>query len=96
MEKLIKITTLSILFAFLLVSFFCIHPAGKPNTSMMDDYFIQNAQAQTGSNNVVAAVLFDYRGLDTLGEASVLFAVASGIFILFSGKDDKKENGRGE
>ena len=90
MKRLAKIVTLSILFAFLLVSFFCIHPAGKPNNSRMDDYFIQNAQAQTGSNNVVAAVLFDYRGLDTLGEASVLFAAASGVFILFSRIKDKE------
>ncbi len=94
MKKLTKIIILLILFTFLLVSFFYIHPVGKPNTSGMDDYFIQNAQAQTGSNNVVTAVVFDYRGLDTLGEASVLFAAASGVFVLFSGANGKKENGR--
>jgi len=94
MKRLTKIMPLAILFAFLLVSFFCIHPVGKPDTSKMDDYFIQNAQVQTGSNNVVAAVLFDYRCLDTLGEASVLFVAASGIFILFSGIEGKQENGR--
>jgi multisubunit Na+/H+ antiporter MnhB subunit len=92
MKKLTKITILLTLFAFLLVSFFYIHPADKFNTNGMDDYFIQNAQNQTGSNSVVAAVVFDYRGLDTLGEASVLFAAASGVFILFSGANDKKEN----
>ena len=96
MKRATKIVTLSILFIFLLLSIFHIHPFGKPNRYNMDDYFIQNAQNQTGSNNVVAAVLFDYRGLDTLGEASVLFAAASGIFMLFSGTEGKKENGREE
>ena len=96
MKRLAKIAPLAILFAFLLVSIFLMHPFGKPDISSMDDYFIQNAQVQTGSNNIVAAVLFDYRGLDTLGEASVLFAAASGIFILSSGTGDKKEDGREE
>ncbi len=84
MKRLIKIATLSILSAFLLVTIFDMHLVGKPSITSMDDYIIQNAQVQTGSNNVVAAILFDYRGLDTLGEASVLFAAASGVFILFS------------
>ena len=96
MKRLIKVVALSILFAFLMVSFFYIHPVGSPNNSRMDDYFIQNAQNQTGSNNVVAAVVFDYRGLDTLGEASVLFAAASGIFVLFLGTGSQKEDGREE
>jgi len=32
---------------------------------------------------VVAAVLFDYRGLDTLGEATVLFTAVTGVLLLF-------------
>jgi multisubunit Na+/H+ antiporter MnhB subunit len=48
----------------------------------MDDYIIENAQEETGSNNVVAAVLFDYRGLDTLGEATILFTAVTGVLLL--------------
>jgi len=66
-----------------------IHPFGKPETVKMDDYFIKNAQTQTGSNNIVSSIVFDYRGLDTLGEATVLFAAVMGIFLIFSPSEAK-------
>ena len=62
-----------------------IHPLGQPLASDMDDYFIQNSQLETGANNVVTAVVFDYRGFDTLGEATVLFAAVSSVLALFRG-----------
>jgi len=52
------------------------------NIFTMDDYYIRNGQAETGSNNIVASVVFDYRGFDTLGEATVLFLVVSSISML--------------
>jgi len=81
--KTAKVLTLLALFAFLAYTSMMIHQFGMPLQSAMDDYFIQNGEEETGSNNIVAAIVFDYRGLDTLGEASVLFAAASGIFLLF-------------
>jgi multisubunit Na+/H+ antiporter MnhB subunit len=82
-ERVIKGGTLALLSGFLLVTVLSLHPLGKPTATLMDDYFIQNGQEETGANNIVASVMFDYRGLDTLGEASVLFAAASGISIVF-------------
>lgn len=82
-EKNIKAFTLGVLVAFLLAIGFCLHPSGKPINTEMDDYFIANGQAQTGSNNIVASVVFDYRGMDTLGEASILFAATTGVFLVF-------------
>ena len=35
--------------------------------------------------NVVSAVVFDYRGLDTLGEAFIMFAAVAGILLLLRG-----------
>lgn len=81
--KAVKILTMVVLLTFLLATSAKLHDFGMPSHAAMDDYFIQNGQAETGANNIVAAVLFDYRGLDTLGEATVLFAAASGIFLLF-------------
>jgi len=81
--KAVRVLTLLALFALLVFTSTKLHDFGMPSHAAMDDYFIQNGQAETGSNNIVAAILFDYRGLDTLGEASVLFAAASGIFLLF-------------
>ena len=49
----------------------------------MDDYIIDNAQTETGENNAVTSVVFDYRGFDTLGEATVLFTAVAGVILVF-------------
>ena len=79
--NLVKVAVLAAFCAFIFLAFFSVHEAGYPDAAAMDDYFIENGQVETGSNNIVAAVTFDYRGFDTLGEASVLFAAATGVFI---------------
>ncbi|MBN1595180.1 hypothetical protein JW933_04560 [candidate division FCPU426 bacterium] len=56
---------------------------GKPAQTRMDDYFLRHGQEQTGANNIVTAVVFDFRGFDTLGEATVLFVVVLGVGMLF-------------
>ncbi|MGB9885699.1 MAG: hydrogen gas-evolving membrane-bound hydrogenase subunit E [Moorellales bacterium] len=62
-----------------------VHPLGRPVATDMDDYFLQNSQLETGANNVVTAIVFDYRGFDTLGEATVLFAAVSAVLAVFRG-----------
>ena len=49
----------------------------------MDQYIIDNTQSETGADNGVTAVVFDYRGFDTLGEATVLFTAVAGVIIIF-------------
>ena len=58
-------------------------PFGHPPVADMDDYFIRNAQTQTGANNVVTSIVFDFRGFDTLGEATVLFTAVLGVGMMF-------------
>lgn len=43
---------------------------------------IERAPAESGSANVVTAVVVQFRGLDTLGEVTVLFVSALGVAIL--------------
>ena len=83
LKKTFKLVTLTVVFGFILVMVMHIRPFGKPSYTDMDDYFIQNGQKETGSNNIVTSVVFDYRGMDTLGEASVLFAAALGVALVF-------------
>ena len=83
---MIKKITFIILFVFLLAAALSLHPLGKPVFTEMDDHFIQNGQKETGSNNIVSAVVFDYRCLDTLGEASILFAATAGVFVILRKK----------
>lgn len=83
--RLVRVAALAAFCAFILLAMISVHEAGYPDATQMDDYFIGNGQAETGSNNIVASVVFDYRGFDTLGEASVLFAAATGVFIAMGG-----------
>jgi len=61
------------------------------NVNTMDDYYLRNGQMETGSNNIVASVVFDYRAFDTLGEATVLFLVVSSISMLLYKITRRKE-----
>jgi multisubunit Na+/H+ antiporter MnhB subunit len=90
MRQIVAWFVLITLVAFLITGALLLHPFGYP-PSTMDDYMIANSQAETASNNVVAAVVFDYRGLDTLGEATVLFTAVTGVLLLFRSLK-KKEN----
>lgn len=51
----------------------------------------QVAVAQRHTTNVVGAIVFDYRGLDTLGEEFILFSSAMGITFLLRGQLKVKE-----
>ncbi len=68
--------------AFLFFAAYEIHPFGELEDSRMDDYIIENAQNETAANNVVTSVVFDYRGYDTLGEATVLFTAIAGALVV--------------
>jgi multisubunit Na+/H+ antiporter MnhB subunit len=56
---------------------------GHPVQADVDQYYLDNTQGGTGSNNAVTAIVFDFRGFDTLGEATVLFVAVLGITMLF-------------
>jgi multicomponent Na+:H+ antiporter subunit B len=46
-------------------------------------YLLEHALAQRHASNLVMAVTFDYRGFDTLGEETILFAAVMGVALLF-------------
>ena len=86
--KKAKIATIAAFAAFLLAAAVLVHPVGQPGAAAMDGYFIKNGQQETGSNNIVTSVVFDYRGMDTLIEASVLCAAATGVFLAMGRRKD--------
>ncbi|MFN4133121.1 MAG: hydrogen gas-evolving membrane-bound hydrogenase subunit E [Candidatus Hadarchaeales archaeon] len=45
--------------------------------------YLENAVEQTGAANVVTSIVWGYRGYDTLGEATILFAAVVGVLVLF-------------
>ena len=57
----------------------------------VSDYYIQHGIKQTGASNIVTAIYLNYRAFDTLGEATVFFATALGVFMLLRRKDEEIE-----
>lgn len=62
---------------------------GQPVESSLAEYFIANSYKLAHGRNVVNVILVDFRGLDTLGEISVLTIAATGIYALLKGKATK-------
>lgn len=56
--------------------------------------YMANGTEETGSANLVTAVVVNYRGFDTLGEVTVLFLAATGVgalLTLIKTDDDRKK-----
>lgn len=74
--------------AFLIVFMVLIHKVflnlpnfGSPVMRMAENYVNQGME-KTGAVNLVAAIILDFRGYDTLGEATVLFTSVIGIIAI--------------
>jgi multisubunit Na+/H+ antiporter MnhB subunit len=65
-------------------------PLGEGKLRMAEHY-ITGAAEKTGSINLVTGVVFDFRGYDTLGEATVLVTAVLGILTILRIRG-KKEN----
>lgn len=60
-------------------------PFGSPIMKVAHHY-IDYGLAQTGAANIVAAIILDYRGYDTFGEAVVLFTSVLGVLTIMRAK----------
>jgi multisubunit Na+/H+ antiporter MnhB subunit len=90
-----QIINISLAFIFMLVLIFFfvqviepLDPFGKHSLRMASAYIGETA-AKTGSANLVTGILFDFRGYDTLGEATILFTAAIGVLTILRIKGKK-------
>lgn len=58
--------------------------------------YIERSIEETNVPNLVSAILADYRGFDTLGETTVIFAAGIGALVLLRRGRRGGTNGRGE
>lgn len=58
-------------------------------TLRMADAYVNGAAEKTGSANLVTGVVFDFRGYDTLGEATVLVTAVLGVLTILRIKGKK-------
>lgn len=54
------------------------------------EYYIENALSGSGGTNVVNVILVDFRGLDTMGEISVIVMAGLAILMLFRMRGEEK------
>lgn len=60
------------------------------------DYYLANSVTKAGGHNVVNVILVDFRGLDTMGEISVLGIAALACFALIKLRPNRDSANRGE
>lgn len=53
-----------------------------PPASRLTDFFAENSKSVAHGGNIVNVILVDFRGLDTLGEVTVLSIAAFGVYAL--------------
>ena len=56
--------------------------ADNPINNEVAERYLEHSEEETGSENVVTAMIIGYRGFDTLGESCVLFLAVSAVMIL--------------
>ena len=90
----------TVLLAASLVAFRHLHPFGQPlmadpATAGVGRAYLEGTLKETGSANAVMAILLDYRGYDTLGEATVIFTavVAVGAVLRRIGRTSSAKEG---
>lgn len=98
MKKLFTFFVLGGLLFILLTSITELPPIGEktnPSYNEVAKYYINNSAEETGSTNIIAAIITDYRAFDTLGETTVLFTGIAAVVSLVgvSRHKDNKEEG---
>ena len=88
MRKLISLVVLLVILVGIGVSvvpipFGAEEAAGGPHSRReqvnFGRYYVHEGVKETGATNIVTSVVIGYRGLDTLGEVTVLFVAATGL-----------------
>lgn len=56
----------------------------------ISDYFVENSVSLAHGRNIVNVILVDFRGIDTLGEITVLAVAAAGVFAILKYKRGRR------
>ena len=79
--SVISVLIIMVLFYFLVTSTATLSRFGDGGLRMAQAY-VNGAAEKTGSANLVTGVVFDFRGYDTLGEATVLVTAVLGVLTI--------------
>lgn len=59
-----------------------------PTNHHVAPYYIEHSEEEVGVENMVSAILADYRGYDTLGETTVIFTAGVSVLLLLRRRED--------
>jgi len=76
--------------AGLMVFLSVIYSTMEETPAKLADYYINNALPGSGGSNVVNVILVDFRGLDTMGEISVIVMAGLAILMLFNMRGEQE------
>jgi multicomponent Na+:H+ antiporter subunit B len=93
---MIKRIFIALVLVMLAVMFLELATNYRENTSLspLGRYYAGTGPAELGAANLVTSVVVTYRGLDTLGEVTVLFISAAGVGLLLR-RERRKGGGNG-
>lgn len=83
--KLWNSIVLAVVSLLLLIAIQALPPLRDPNTPLgthVDAQYMARAYNDMATPNVVTAILADYRGYDTFGETTVIFAAGLAVYLL--------------
>ncbi len=63
----------------------------NPTNNMVYERYVTKGVEESGGTNLVANILLDYRGYDTLMESTVLFATVIAIMLVWGTRSVSKE-----
>lgn len=98
---MIKRIFIFLILALMAMIFFKLATNYNENTelSRLGHYYVDKGPEELGAPNLVTAVVVTYRGLDTLGEVTVLFISAAGVGLMLRRtrrKDDDEDLDQGD
>ena len=98
---MIKRIFIFLILALMAMIFFKLATNYNENTelSRLGHYYVDKGPEELGAPNLVTAVVVTYRGLDTLGEVTVLFISAAGVGLMLRRtrrKDDDEDLEQGD
>jgi len=83
-KKIIVLCLMLALFFALVIGVFSLPSFSAWESKDVSRYYMDNSLEKTGSSSVVSAIVWDFRGFDTMGEETVLFTATAGILTLMA------------
>ena len=91
-NKLVGTLLITIFAVFMFTSVVYLPEFGSFQNKDVALYYLRNGLMFTGSANIVNAIVWDFRGYDTMGEETILFAAAMGVYLIIRRKKYERDS----